>query len=721
MTAGLARQQADDGGHPIVVGAGDRRAEEALRQSEERFRTLVNDLRVGVLLFGPESEILVSNEAAFELLNISEEDLRTGPFRPDTDMIYEDGTRVPPDEFPVIRATVSRQAVRSIVLGLPRRGSPERRWLLIDADPQLAEDGSVKQVICTFTDISERKRAARALWEGEERYRTLVETSPDSIVLATLDGAIVVSNQPAADLHGYESPEEMTGLSALDLLAPEDRPRARRHARRMLGTGEARRGVEYRMARRDGSVFPAEVSASVLRDADGKPRAFVAVARDITERKQAEATLEHRALHDSLTELPNRVLLHERLQQAILVAHRDRNPLALLVMDLNHFKEINDTFGHHVGDLVLKQLAHRLRATLRESDTVARLSGDEFAMLLPNTDTRGASLSARKVLQALDQPFFLEGYRLEVGASIGIAFFPEHGKDVDTLLHRADVAMYAAKRSEAGFAPYSREQDMYSPNRMALIGELRAAMELNQLVVHYQPKLELETGQVRSVEALMRWQHPHQGLILPDVLIPLAEQSGLIRAICWWVTNESLRQVRCWHDEGLDLAVSINVSAETLHDPQFEDTLTSLMRTREVQSDWLELEVTESALLVEPTRALGILKHLRDINLRIAIDDFGTGYSSLAYLRQLPVDELKIDTSFIVNMAANPDDVSLVRAIIDLGHTLGLKAVAEGVENRSILDLVTALGCDFAQGYQLGPPAPANAIAARLPQVNASR
>jgi diguanylate cyclase (GGDEF)-like protein len=427
------------------------------------------------------------------------------------------------------------------------------------------------------------------------------------------------------------------------------------------------------------------------------------------------ASLAYQARHDALTDLPNRTLLHDRLQQAL---HHAPPPqpgaepvsVALLLMDLDRFKEINDTFGHHHGDQLLRQVGARLCAALRATDTVARLGGDEFAVLLPATDVQRASAVAGALVRALEEPFILEGYSVSVGASIGIAVAPEHGQDATTLLRRADVAMYAAKRATSGYAVYLAAQDQYSPERLGLVGELRRAIEQDQLLLYYQPKVDFKTGRLDSVEALVRWQHPVRGLVPPDQFIPLAEHTGLITPLSHWVLTAALRQCRAWRDAGLGIRVAVNLSARLLQDERLVDSIVDLLRAWDVTPDLLQVEVTESAVMADPARALQILTRLHEMGIRIAIDDFGTGYSSLAYLKKLPADEIKIDKSFVRDMPGNADDVTIARSVIDLDHNLGLSVVAEGVEDRAVWDQLAGMGCDLAQGYYLSRPIPAAAL-----------
>ena len=417
---------------------------------------------------------------------------------------------------------------------------------------------------------------------------------------------------------------------------------------------------------------------------------------------------EYQALHDDLTGLPNRVLLHDRIHQSVLGIERDKSLVAVMLMDLDRFKEVNDTLGHHSGDLLLKQIGPRLRSILRESDTIARLGGDEFGILLPNVADRPAAVQvADKIKRALDLPFEIQGLKLNIEASIGIAFAPDHGREVETLIQRADVAMYVSKGSGSGYAIYAPEQDLHSPNRLALVGQVRQAMEDQEINLYYQPKADLITGQVKAVESLVRWSHPERGLMFPDDFIPMTENTGLIEPLTIYLLEMAIRQCRVWQEAGIELVVSVNVSARSLLDHHLPEQIEGLLKKWSLAPDSLRLEITESTIMEDPVRALEVLDRLSRKGIGLALDDFGTGYSSLSYLKRLPVDELKIDKSFVLNMHEDENDAVIVRSTIDLGRNLGLEVVAEGVETRQHWDQLTELGCHTAQGYYLSRPIPA--------------
>lgn len=436
---------------------------------------------------------------------------------------------------------------------------------------------------------------------------------------------------------------------------------------------------------------------------------------DTTEAKEIIARLQFLATTDSLTALPNRSLLYDRLNQAIAVAKREQNKqVVLMLMDLDHFKEINDTLGHAAGDEVLRQVAHRLRSVLRESDTLARLGGDEFAVLLSDAQATEAAARkvARNILDCFVEPFWFQKNELYLGVGIGVAIFPDHGKDAGVLMSRADVAMYAAKHTDAGFLFYDPKTDPHTQERLQLSSDLRHALERNEFVLHYQPQIDIRSGSIIGVEALIRWNHPEHGLIFPDQFIPFAESTGLIGPITEWVLRTAITQCKTWQTAGTELRIALNATARSFQDPLLVDKLESLLSGGETRlpPERIEIEITENILMAEIEHGAKAIGRLRDLGVSVAIDDFGTGYSSLAYLKKLPIHSIKIDKSFVLNMAEDDNDAVIVRSTIDLAHNLGFLVVAEGVENRDALDLLTVLGCDHAQGYHISRPLPADGL-----------
>ena len=434
---------------------------------------------------------------------------------------------------------------------------------------------------------------------------------------------------------------------------------------------------------------------------------FFTVARaSRTLRKQAKET-KHQALHDPLTGLHNRSYFRERVEQAVLHGKAGGERACLMLIDLDRFKEVNDTLGHHNGDQLLRQIGTRLKNELRESDTVARLGGDEFGVLLRNVaDTTQVVRTAERILTCLKQPLFFMGLTLDVGASIGISLFPDHARDVDALLQRADVAMYVAKETHSGYEFYTADRDQNSLRRLALGSELSKAIQNKEVILYYQPKADMRTGRVIGVEALARWKHAYRGIVPPDEFIPLAEQTQLIRPLTINLLDEALRQCAVWNKKGLNLKIAVNLSSRNLLDLTLPEEVARLLNKWQVDPASLELEITESTIMSDARRALTVLSTLNSMGVGLAIDDFGTGFSSLSYLKRLPVKEIKMDKSFVMKMAMDENDAAIVRSTIDLSHNLGLRVVAEGVETEAIWNQLTTLGCDLAQGYYLNRPVP---------------
>jgi diguanylate cyclase (GGDEF)-like protein len=420
------------------------------------------------------------------------------------------------------------------------------------------------------------------------------------------------------------------------------------------------------------------------------------------------------AYRDVLTDLPNRALFNDRLQVAIQYTKRIQSSLAVLLMDLNRFKTINDTLGHHMGDQVLQNVGRRLSGLTRKSDTTARLGGDEFAVLLNNTTVEQAKDVAEKIARTLEAPIVIGSHSLDVRTSIGVAACPEHADDAETLMRHADAAMYAAKRSNADYAVYDARTHAQREDELSLLSELRRAVDENEFRLLYQPKVELATGKVTGVEALVRWVHPVRGAIAPLHFIPFAEQTGFIKTITRWVINEAVRQAKTWYAAGRTLRVAVNISAQDLLTPELPEIVVSTLKAHDAPAALLALEITESGVMQDAAHAIEVMQKLAQIGVGRAIDDFGTGYSSLAYVKQLPVDEIKIDRSFVRNIVNDKKDMAIVLSTVELCHNLGLMVVAEGVEDVLSRELLRRIGCDLAQGYLFTPPLQAAVLEAWL-------
>ncbi len=551
-------------------------------------------------------------------------------------------------------------------------------------------------------EFVERKRAEVALQDSEKRMRSVLDNVSDG--LATIDQAGVIEsvNPAVLKLFAYEE-QELVGQPADILIATTHRSGFINYLQHRLTLDIPISGAHESMGKRKtGSLFPLEFVVSSMHV--GSRQLFIATMRDISERKAQTDALEYQALHDALTGLPNRSLFGDRLRQALLSARRNQNMFGVLLLDLDRFKDINDALGHDRGDTLLQEVTARLRGVLRATDTIARLGGDEFAVL--TTDAKHPDdvvATARKVLAALEGPFAIADQMVETGASIGIALYPVHGDDPTTLLRRADVAMYVAKRSGGGHAVYAPEQEAQTLRRSGLAGELRRSIPQGELVLQYQPQVTLKTGAIQSVEALVRWNHPREGMMPPDRFLPMAEEMGIIHPLTAWVLDNALGQLRKWLAAGLDISMSVNVSPRCIEDHSMEEMVArALEASKVVEPHRLTLEITEGVAMA--AAAAKSLARLSEMGVRLSLDDFGTGYSSLLYLMRLPVNEIKIDRSFVSGLATDPDSGAIVRSAVGLGHNLGLRVVAEGLQDRAAEAILLEAGCDAAQGFLIGRP-----------------
>lgn len=721
-----------------------KRAEAALRHSEERFNVIVTTVTEGIVLHDRYGHVTFANPAAREMLKLSEPDANTGFYPRTWEVARVDGTIIPAHQrFPVLAMREGRSVENGEAIFIRADGT--RLPVSISSAPVRGDGGRVIAAVTSFRDISPLKEAERSLTTRARQQAVIAELGQRALSGAGLERLFAHAVDLVREtlevafsglLQYCHDTESLRLRAGAGFDASSVRPRVEQTARgwpaRAALSGEGALVVEdYALEQRfsrspvleDLGVVSA---ASVLIRTEGEPfgvlgvydtapRRFSAddvhfldavanvVAAAVRQRKTEEA-LAHQAVHDHLTGLPNRTLLLDRVQQTTVRAEREPSPFALLLLDLDRFKELNDTFGHHYGDLLLQQLARRWLNVVRDSDTIARLGGDEFAILLPGADADGAAVVASKLLEALADPFVIESQSILISASLGIAVYPEHGLDASMLLRCADIAMYTAKRSNSGYALFSLHQDRNSPERLALVTDLQSAIARHEIKLHYQPKIGLRSGEIRGVEALARWRHPTRGFIPPDEFIALAEHTGLIKPLTEWVLEEAIAQSQRWRDAGLDLNIAVNLSARNLHEGDLVATVSRQASDRDLTG--LTVEITESALMLDPLTARQVITGLHDRGIRISIDDFGTGYSSLAYLKRLPVDEIKIDRSFIADLADDASDALIVRSVVDLGHNLRLDVIAEGVEDEETQRLLRDLGCDVAQGYYYSRPLP---------------
>jgi diguanylate cyclase (GGDEF)-like protein/PAS domain S-box-containing protein len=546
-----------------------------------------------------------------------------------------------------------------------------------------------------------------ALRHAEEKYRAIFEDAVIGIFQSTPDGRPLSINRALAHMHGYDSPEQL--LAEVSNVARQlfVDPGRMGELTRALDENDVVRATEVEVYRRDRTKKWLLMNLRAVRDAGGKVALHEGTVEDITDRKVAEERVQYLAYYDALTGLPNRTLLHDRLSKALAGARRQKDKVALLFLDLDRFKNINDSLGHSVGDLLLKEAAERLKNTARGQDTVARLAGDEFLIVLTDVrDIPDAAVAAERFMDAITAEFIIQGHPLSVSCSLGISIFPEHGADGETLIKHADAAMYCAKDyGRASFRFFTEDMNAQAVERLTLENSLRLALDRQELFLVYQPQMDMGTGKVTGLEALLRWQHPELGLVPPDKFIRIAENSGLIMPIGEWVLRTACSQARKWQDAGLaPVPVAVNVSAVQFRQEGFRELIRKVLQETGLAAEYLELELTESLLLSNADVRFLVLQDLKAMGLKLAIDDFGTGYSSFSYLKHFPVSKLKIDRSFVSDVAVNPDDAAITTAIISMAKSLNLKVIAEGVENEGQMSFLRAHHCDEIQGYYFSKP-----------------
>ena len=600
-------------------------------------------------------------------------------------------------------------------------GHPQRfEWLhcRLDGTPFEAEVSLNRIVLGKNTylqaivrDITERKNREIQV----NKLSNVMEQTADIVIVTDTRGKIEYVNPSFEKITGYSYHEAVNKTPKL-LSSGKHKQEFYNHLWDTISEGNSYSNI-FINRRKDGSLFYEEKTITPIKDHTGKITHYVSTGKDISERIQVQERLQHMAHHDALTDLPNRNLFLDRLQQSLTRARWHNRLVAVMFMDLDRFKNINDTLGHNVGDQLLLQLSERLSNSVRDGDTIGRFGGDEFAILLDDIDSDNhISTLAEKLLDTLTRPFKINKQELYVTASIGISIFPNDGEDSDTLLRNADVAMYRAKDlGKNNYQFYSDDLSARIFERMTLESHLRHALERNEFVLYYQPQIDTRTQKITGVEALLRWQHPEFGLVTPNNIIPLMEETGLIESVGRWILETACRQSRAWHDAGWSyLHLSVNISSRQFNDPDFISSVQDIISTTGINPEFLELELTESMLMRNASATINAFKSLNSLGVRFAIDDFGTGYSSLSYLRRFPIDTIKIDRSFIHDVTDNPDDAAIASAIIVMGQNLSLNVIAEGVENQQQLEFLTSRNCHYLQGNFFSRPLAADDLTALL-------
>jgi len=686
----------------------DRRNTEAqLREREMRMSSLLASMGEGVIMRDAQGMLLMHNAAAELILGLSKDEMRG--WNVHSGLV----TYLNEDEEPATNAQIP--AMQALLTGKPQAGllgvdrkDGSRRWLWTNAVPLFEDESDTpRAVVTTIADITARR-------DNEEQLRlawTVFRNSVEAIIITDARQRILSVNRAFTDVTGY-SAEEALGLTPR-LLKSGHHDRSFYEAMWQDIESHGFWQGEIHDRRKDGTLYPSALSISAVHDKAGRITHYVAVFSDITERKASEARIAFLAQHDSLTGLPNRALLHDRLDQALANAARQGTRIALLFLDLDRFKTINDSLGHMMGDQLLQGVALRLSGCVRETDTVSRQGGDEFLIVLTHVEMPDdAARVAEKILDRLRPPFDIDGQQLGTSFSIGIALYPEDGNTAESLMKNADTAMYHAKENGRNtYRFFDERMNVNALERLHLENGLRLAMENEEFLVYYQPQVDLASGRIIGAEALLRWFSGVMGGISPARFIPLAEECGLIVPIGEWVLHTACRQARKWQDEGLPaIPVAVNLSALQFRRADIVATVSRALQESGLQGCWLELELTESLLMQSGPEVEAILSRLKALGVRLSIDDFGTGYSSLAYLKRFPVDRLKIDQSFVRDITDDPDDAAIVRAIIQLGRSLRLEVIAEGTETPEQMDFLRYERCTAAQGYLFAPPLPAEAV-----------
>lgn len=686
-----------------------KQAEEALRQSEERYRNILDSIEDGYFEVDIQGNFTFFNNSLTEAMGYPKEDLYNTNY---TQYMDSENARKAFTAFN--RVFCTREPTSEVEFQIAR---PDGSKLYSEASVSAILDNTGKKVTGfrgIVRDISQRKAAEEALLQSELKYRLVFENTPLGILHFDKQGRITAYNENLSQIIGPLERDALIGFNLLHL--PEanlvECIKQALHGQKSNFQGEFRSTAF-------GKPTPIEAKIAPVMSDDGCPLGGVIIVSDITERMNYEETIRHMAYHDALTGLPNRLLIHDRISVALPQAKRQNHMLALIYLDLDNFKVINDTLGHLAGDQLLRAVSQRLKSQVRQGDTIARMGGDEFMFLFPGiSDSKDAGTVASKILQSFSLPYQVDGQEIHVTASIGISIFPNDGQDVQTLIKNADTALYRAKEQGGNnFQVFTPAMNELFLERLTLAKELRQALDHEELVLYYQPLIDIRSGQIVSMEALVRWQHPKNGLIMPGKFIHVAEETGLIIPLEKWVLRTACRQNKWWQDQGLAaIRIAVNISGRHFWQQDLVDTVAGVLEETGLEPKYLELEITESVAIRSTERVSKQLQDLRSLGIQIALDDFGTGYSSLSYLRNLPLDSLKIDQSFISDLGQEGAGLAIPQAVISLARFLELRVTAEGVERPEQVAVLSSLQCDQIQGYLVCRPQPAHCISHMLAQ-----
>jgi len=677
-----------------------KKMEETISQSGERYRTILDEMEDAYFEVDLAGNFIFLNDAICRLIKYPREELLGKSFR----------IHVDKDDIPILYNAFGR---------IYSTGNPERnicykavrkdgttRYAEIAGFPLQNQKGEMIGFRGIGRDITERRQMEEALRQSEERYRTILESMQEGYFEVDLAGNFTFFNDSMYRILGYPQ-EEMMGMNNRQLTDKENAKILFQTFNEVYKTGEPTKGFDWQIIRKDGTKRFIEASVSLQKDSSGKSIGFRGITRDVTERKRTEEKIQYMATHDALTGLPNRLMFSQLLNHAIQAARRYQRQFAVLFIDLDRFKIINDTLGHEAGDQLLQEIAARLKQTLRTVDVVARLGGDEFVILIEElSDLSQVETVAGKILSAIIKPVNLMNEECRVTASIGISVFPKDAEDEQSLMKNADMAMYLAKeKGKNNYQFYSEDIQSKSIERLLIETNLRCALERNELSLHYQAKVDFKTNAITGVEALLRWQNPYLGSVTPTQFIPVAEETGLIVSIGRWVLRTACAQNAAWQQQGLPaVCMAVNLSPRQLTDDNLIDDIRTALKDSGMAPNLLELEITESMVMHNPARIIAVLTKIKNMGVRLAIDDFGTGHLSLAQIKHFHVDTLKVDGSFIRNIPQDAEDKAITEAIIALGKPLSLTVVAEGVETVDQLDFLREHSCDEMQGYYFSKP-----------------